>query len=482
MILPDPSDHALELELPHSAVIHSVQREPMMIIGVLVLLLLGSVIFSYRVWSETGRTRLGDDLTIALNGPPPAVEPLILQEVTRDVAKQSNDATPFSTKPVPPAPPFIFKGSATDLERAVDCLAATIFYEAGNETLQGQMAVVQVVLNRVRHPAYPKTVCGVVFQGHERQTGCQFSYTCDGSLVRQPSADAWQRFRGIGRAMLGGQIYAPVGSATHYHTDWVLPKWSAQLEKVRAEGTHLFFRWPGFWGAPKALRGAYVGNEPAFAKLAMLSPAHAVAASMMPPLSDIDVSGSLTAEMGYNSTAYVPGLTGEPLYPLPSDPNAAGFVPAGPAKSVADDKAHGQFILQVSSATNASSLTDLAQQTCGARDYCKVMVWTDPLSTPKVFPISDAHLASLAFSYLRNRQQGFEKPLWNCNIFDRPDKRQCMRGRLGSAPKPLMPAQLQPTPAQAAASPAAKSGKKKGKPTPAAIDPPTVPTTLPAPQ
>jgi hypothetical protein len=201
------------------------------------------------------------------------------------------------------------------------------------------MAVVQVVLNRVRHPAYPKTVCGVVFQGHERQTGCQFSYTCDGSLVRQPSADAWQRFRGIGRAMLGGQIYAPVGSATHYHTDWVLPKWSAQLEKVRAEGTHLFFRWPGFWGAPKALRGAYVGNEPAFAKLAMLSPAHAVAASMMPPLSDIDVSGSLTAEMGYNSTAYVPGLTGEPLYPLPSDPNAAGFVPAGPAESVADDKA-----------------------------------------------------------------------------------------------------------------------------------------------
>jgi hypothetical protein len=82
-------------------------------------------------------------------------------------------------------------GSAEDRARARTCLAQTAWYEAGQDRA-GQQAVVQVVLNRVRHPAYPKTICGVVFQGSERRTGCQFTFTCDGSLARVPSAAAWK--------------------------------------------------------------------------------------------------------------------------------------------------------------------------------------------------------------------------------------------------------------------------------------------------
>src|SRR3546814_109789 len=124
----------------------------------------------------------------------------------------------------PAARPFIFSGSPVDLARATDCLAAAQLYEAGDDAV-GERAVAQVVLNRVRHPAFPKTVCGVVFQGQERATGCQFTFTCDGALARAPTQAAWERARDIARSALAGKVYRPVGYATHYHTDWVGPYW-----------------------------------------------------------------------------------------------------------------------------------------------------------------------------------------------------------------------------------------------------------------
>jgi hypothetical protein len=122
--------------------------------------------------------------------------------------------------------------------------------------------VAQVVLNRVRHPAYPKSVCGVVFQGSERATGCQFTFTCDGAIHRAPASGLWARARRVAEEALSGYVYAPVGWATHYHTNWVVPYWSSSLVKLANVGTHIFYRWEGGWGRAPAFRFASASIEP----------------------------------------------------------------------------------------------------------------------------------------------------------------------------------------------------------------------------
>src|SRR5690606_22275670 len=122
--------------------------------------------------------------------------------------------------------------------------------EAGNEPAEGQKAVAQVVLNRVRHPSYPNSVCGVVYQGHERATGCQFTFTCDGSRARRPGMAGWERAQRVARAALQGEVYARVGLSTHYHADYVAPYWSDSLLKNAAIGAHIFYRLPGLAGRP----------------------------------------------------------------------------------------------------------------------------------------------------------------------------------------------------------------------------------------
>jgi Cell Wall Hydrolase len=431
----DSAEHALTLS--DDLEIKGVSRGPLIALGLVLLGALLIVAVQYRPWSRAGQEALGNDVIIALHGTPPPVEPLILKQVPQDYARQVNSATPFTQLPVPSAAPFQFVGSATDMSRATDCLAATIYYEAGNEALAGQMAVAQVVLNRTRHPAYPHTICGVVFQGHERSTGCQFSYTCDGSIFRrQPSPQAWDSARVIARAMIGGTVYKPVGTATHYHTDWVIPYWSAKLDKVRAEQSHLFFRWTGFWGTPKAFRARYVGGEEAFPKLASLSPAHAVA--MVDPaagvLGQIDLSKELATDFGAttgNMTAFDGATLGSAdLATMTIGGSPALDVPATAGQTVADPL-KGQFLLRVNSTSSPSALQALAEQTCGTRAYCKVLGWTDANELPRGFPVSDSSLSSLSFSYLRDTSRGFEKALFNCRVYAGADPRQCMRGRGG---------------------------------------------------
>jgi spore germination cell wall hydrolase CwlJ-like protein len=161
------------------------------------------------------------------------------------------------------ARPFHSAGSGLDSVRAEQCLTMAVYYEAATEPDAGQRAVAQVVLNRVAHPAYPNTVCDVVFQGSERSTGCQFTFTCDGSLVRRPAAFWWDRARRVARAALAGAVYAPVGLATNYHTLQVHPSWSDSLVPVATIGAHRFFRLPGVAGQRVAFRAAYLGGEPA---------------------------------------------------------------------------------------------------------------------------------------------------------------------------------------------------------------------------
>jgi spore germination cell wall hydrolase CwlJ-like protein len=195
--------------------------------------------------------------------PPPAPEPLMLGQVAPETAIALNDAIPVTAGDNPAAERFLLRTSSfTDKLRSLECLSAAVYYEAASESDDGQRAVAQVVLNRVRHPTYPNSVCGVVFQGSERVTGCQFSFTCDGSMARIPSVSGWARARRIAAEALAGSVYAPVGLATHYHTFRVHPYWASSLVKSAVIGAHIFYRWSGGWGRPAAFRQAYAGSEP----------------------------------------------------------------------------------------------------------------------------------------------------------------------------------------------------------------------------
>ena len=167
--------------------------------------------------------------------------------------------------PGPIAPAIRFAGNASDHLRAQQCLTMAIYYEAASEPDAGQRAVAQVVLNRVSHPTYPDTVCGVVFQGSERRTGCQFSFTCDGSLARKPATMWWDRAADVARAALAGAVYAPAGLATHYHTVQIHPYWADSLDQIGTIGAHRFYRWRGAAGRRAAFSDAYLGGEPAAA-------------------------------------------------------------------------------------------------------------------------------------------------------------------------------------------------------------------------
>jgi hypothetical protein len=191
---------------------------------------------------------------------PPTLD---LPGMTPEEARLINAALPFSSLPIRPAQPFFLAPTnLLDETRAVDCLTAAIYYEAANEPKEGLQAVAQVILNRVRHKAFPKSVCGVVFQGSNRTTGCQFSFTCDGSLYRKPSDRGWARSREVAIAALNGFVYRGVGDATHYHADYVAPYWSTSMYKIVQIGAHIFYKWTGGMGEPRSFNGLYAGGEP----------------------------------------------------------------------------------------------------------------------------------------------------------------------------------------------------------------------------
>jgi spore germination cell wall hydrolase CwlJ-like protein len=177
------------------------------------------------------------------------------------VAEEINALRPFSRLPIRPMRPFVLKGGAEDRARALQCLSEAVYYEAAREPEVGQAAVAQVVLNRMRHPAYPKSVCGVVYQGSARVTGCQFTFTCDGALAYAPEPGLWRRARAVAERALGGYVDRTVGSATHYHARYVAPYWAPTLVKMTQVGQHIFYRWTGPWGEPAAFTGRYAGNE-----------------------------------------------------------------------------------------------------------------------------------------------------------------------------------------------------------------------------
>jgi spore germination cell wall hydrolase CwlJ-like protein len=237
----------------------------------------------------------GDPAAAAVAVPGAAAAPLGMEltEVAPGDAAALNAAIPLASGPNPRAASVVFRAAtALDQQRSLQCLAEAVYFEARSESEDGQRAVAQVVLNRVRHPSYPGSVCGVVYQGPMRAGGgCQFTFTCDGSLARAPAGPGWQRALRIAAQALAGAVYAPVGHATHYHTHQVLPTWAYRLAKVGVIGSHNFYRMHDAMGAPAAFRQAYAAREP--------SPATVMAARLpvfVPGLPSLPTTLTATAE------------------------------------------------------------------------------------------------------------------------------------------------------------------------------------------
>jgi hypothetical protein len=123
-----------------------------------------------------------------------------------------------------------------------NCLAKAVYFEARSESELGQLAVAKVVLNRVKDPNYPKTICGVVYQGSDRRNSCQFSFACDGVPDEVKSKGAWDRSKLVAqKAIAGDQTIRVIGAATNYHADYVRPKWAKEMRKLIKIGRHIFY-------------------------------------------------------------------------------------------------------------------------------------------------------------------------------------------------------------------------------------------------
>lgn len=236
------------------------QRRALVLGTIVILFLLLAVAGSalYRARSDPRTTRPVQEARL----PEALAQPQSFKPLTVDEALDANSKLPFTDRRDVAASGFVLKADSDNRGRAIECLAQAIYYEAASEGEAGQRAVAQVVLNRMRHPGYPASVCGVVYQGSERVMGCQFTFTCDGSLLRRPNAAMFAGARKIAIEALAGRVYGAVGHATNYHADYVLPYWAASLDKQAQVGRHIFYRLKGGLGSTSAFGQRYAGREP----------------------------------------------------------------------------------------------------------------------------------------------------------------------------------------------------------------------------
>ncbi|MGZ3306665.1 MAG: cell wall hydrolase, partial [Asticcacaulis sp.] len=198
-----------------------------------------------------------------------------------------------------PAPAMVFKAHTTNDS---DCLTQAVYYEARGEGEDGMRAVAQVILNRVRHPAFPKTICGVVYQGAYLHTGCQFSFACDGSMAGPVEAWAWRRAKSVAAAALNGYVMKSVGTATHFHTLSVDPRWSGNMVKIATVGAHVFYQ---FQGRNAQIRNAD-GVEPSTEMPSLIQAAETVADGQDGGASIVQVANSTAQPAGTQTAAQAP--------------------------------------------------------------------------------------------------------------------------------------------------------------------------------
>lgn len=334
-------------------------------------------------------------------------EGTILSALDPQDARARNAATPFADTDPAAARPFAFRGTDADRMRARDCLALAAMAEAGAGDAD-QRAVMQVILNRVRHPAFADTVCGVVFQGSERPTGCQFTFTCDGSLARSYPDRLWRAARERATEALGGYVHEPVGAATHYHADYVYPAWSSELDKIAAVGPHLFFRWRGWWGTNAAMSARYAGGEPD--PLALREKAQEVErpADLLPRLVEQGAAVRTITAAGAEPGPAIVGETAE----------AATSPRAAPPPGV-------HFVL-VARGDAPEALVERARALCPGINYCQVYGWDDAAAIPTELPLTDEARRTLRFSFLPARAGNAEAIYFDCRLFASPSVGACL--------------------------------------------------------
>ena len=327
---------------------------------------------------------------------------VILSQLAADDAQARNAAVGFAAAGPGKATPFSFRGSSADRARARDCLALAGMAEAGGGD-GDQRAVMQVILNRVRHPAFAKTVCGVVFEGSQRPTGCQFSFTCDGSLARRYSDAAWRAARARADEMLAGAIDATVGNATHFHANYVYPWWSDKLDKVAQVGPHIFFRWRGFWGTRNALSARYGGGEPDPLRLQETALTVATANPLPTLMQGGEAVRSITTEMVNQTT------------------EGGDATPSSPGAGI-------HFVL-VSPSDAPAALVDKARSLCGSEGYCRVQGWSDANNIPAKLPLTEEARRSVRFSFVSASANAAEAIFFDCRTFPAPDVGTCLPTR-----------------------------------------------------
>lgn len=277
------------------------------------------------------------DVAVLLTNTPLAIAP--------EDALAINAARPVDRLRISAARPFLlpFASRVGDVGvgAALDCLTKAVYYEAAVENDAGQRAVAQVVLNRMRSPIFPHTVCGVVFQGSELKTGCQFSFTCDGSLMRRPSLTGWMRARRIALAALSGQVEPSVGLATHYHANYVVPYWASSLDKVSTIGAHIFYTMRGSLGRSSGFGAAYD-------RLAEAVPTLSPSIDPIDGLAPVDGTGAvdpLTGVKPQNRTLVTEDMRGELVAPGATAPVAptAGLRADEHESEIAADRTKGEL-------------------------------------------------------------------------------------------------------------------------------------------
>lgn len=335
----------------------------------------------------------------------PAPQPGVLSPVLGKLAPLAPAADLAQAKP------FFFAGSVNDRDNAITCLAAAAWYEAGNDP-EGQRSVIQVILNRLKHPSFPKTICGVVLQGSQRSTGCQFTFTCDGSLDRRrPPPEAWSMARLRAQAAMDGAIDTNVLQATHYHADYVTPWWSHQLERLAQVGRHIFYRWPGAGGQ---LSGKPSTGENVPAVLLM-----SLAKAGKPTRTDLDVNGRAIAGVG--ASASVPALP----YISPMSFETAT------APSAAGEPFGQTVVMAVDNAKPSGHWAVEALARCSGQLACQVFGYADASAASHNAALSSNRRDRPDFMLIRDKSSGMTLALWDCKKNARPSNDQCLPDNLG---------------------------------------------------
>jgi len=170
-----------------------------------------------------------------------AAAPVSLQSPRLDKGGYGTSFVPKADGDTPPRYADLI--DPENLSKEQRCLAEAVYFEARSEPEEGQAAVAQVVLNRVKSGLYPSTICGVVYQNRHRHLACQFTFACEGKALRVTDTVSWERAKRVAAAVLEGKTYlAEVGGATHYHANYVRPYWARRLKKMDVIGRHIFYK------------------------------------------------------------------------------------------------------------------------------------------------------------------------------------------------------------------------------------------------